>query len=201
MAEYHSRPISVVGAVHRPVTFQAFQRTSLLEALARAEGLSSDAGAEILLSRPAKPVQRISIRGLIEAVDPALNVALEGGEEVRVPPAGRIFVAGNVKKPGAYRLEDGNAMTVLRALAVAEGVAPYANRQAYIYRRAESGSQEIPVDLRRILDRKSSDVVLAADDILYVPDNRASRITMTTLERTVGFAASTASGILILSHP
>ena len=44
VAEYHSRPISVVGAVHRPLTFQAWGRTTLLEAIARAEGLSADAG-------------------------------------------------------------------------------------------------------------------------------------------------------------
>jgi len=54
IVEYHSRPISVAGAVRRPVTFQAWGKTTLLEALTRAEGLSADAGAEILISRPAR---------------------------------------------------------------------------------------------------------------------------------------------------
>ena len=49
--EYNSRPISVVGAVHKPVTFQAVGRITLLEAIARAEGLTSDAGPEILIVR------------------------------------------------------------------------------------------------------------------------------------------------------
>src|SRR5580700_9846885 len=44
MAEYHSRPISVAGAVHHPLTFQAMGKTSLLETLARAEGLTGEAG-------------------------------------------------------------------------------------------------------------------------------------------------------------
>jgi polysaccharide export outer membrane protein len=201
MAEYHSRPISVAGAVHRPLTFQAVEGISLLEALARAEGLTGEAGREILISRPSQPVQRIPVKGLIDMADPALNVSLVGGEEIRVPLAGRVFVTGNVKKPGAFRLEDSDAMTVLKVLALAEGLAPYATKEAYIYRRGESGSKEIPVDLRRILDRKTVDVALSANDIFYVPDNRVSRITVTALERTFGFAASTASGILILSHP
>jgi polysaccharide export outer membrane protein len=201
MAEYHSRPVSVLGAVHRPVTFQAVEKTSLLEALARAEGLTGEAGQEILISRASQAIQRIPVRGLIDAADPALNIALEGGEEIRVPVAGRIFVTGNVKKPGAFRLEGGNPITVLKALALAEGLAPYATKEAYIYRHGDAGSQEVPVPLRRVLDRKSPDVTLGANDIFYVPDNRAGRMTITALERTVGFAASTASGILILSHP
>jgi polysaccharide biosynthesis/export protein len=203
IAEYHSRPISVAGAVHRPLTFQAVGKTSLLETLARAEGLTGEAGPEILISRSSSAIQRIPVKGLIDAADPALNVTLEGGEEVRVPPSGRVFVVGNVKKPGAFRLEDSYGMTVLKALALAEGLSPYATKAAYIYRRGEGlpASQEVKVDLRGILDRKSADVALLANDIFYIPDNRVGRMTVTALERTVGFAASTASGILILSHP
>jgi polysaccharide biosynthesis/export protein len=40
VAEYHSRPVSVIGAVKRPVVFQAAGEVTLLDALARAEGLS-----------------------------------------------------------------------------------------------------------------------------------------------------------------
>src|SRR5277367_2825776 len=48
IAEYHSRPISVVGAVRQPVTFPAYGKTTLIEALARAQGLNADAGTEVL---------------------------------------------------------------------------------------------------------------------------------------------------------
>ena len=53
IAEYHSRPISVVGAVRQPLTFPVFGKITLLEALARAQGLSAEAGGEILVTRPA----------------------------------------------------------------------------------------------------------------------------------------------------
>jgi len=44
IAEYHSRPIRVAGAVRKPLTFQAFSSVTLLDALTRAEGLSPEAG-------------------------------------------------------------------------------------------------------------------------------------------------------------
>jgi polysaccharide export outer membrane protein len=213
IAEYHSRPISVAGAVKVPLTFQALGKTTLLEALTRAQGLAVDAGTEIVVTRPPSTpggvplVERIPVKGLIDQADPALNVTLEGGEEVRVPQIGRIFVVGNVKHPGAFKIEDGFGLTVLKALAMAEGLMPYAAKQVYVYRRADSGpaahdaQQEVLVDLRKILDRKLPDVALSANDILYIPDNRAARLTMTTIDRAIGFASSTASGILVYSHP
>ena len=51
IVEYQSRPISVAGAVRRPITFQAAGPTTLLDALTRAEGLSPEAGPESLLTR------------------------------------------------------------------------------------------------------------------------------------------------------
>ena len=51
VVEYHSRPISVMGAVKRPVTFQAVGAVTLLGALAHAEGLSDEAGTEVVVTR------------------------------------------------------------------------------------------------------------------------------------------------------
>jgi polysaccharide export outer membrane protein len=211
IAEYHSRPISVAGAVKFPLTFHALGKITLLEALTRAQGLSADAGTEIVVTRPSLTpggvplVERIPVKGLIEAADPALNVMLEGGEEVRVPQIGRIFVVGNVRHPGAFKIEDGFGLTVLKALAMAEGLTPFSTKQVFVYRHGDSASpqaeQEVPIDLRKILDRKLPDVALAANDILYIPDNRSARLTMTTIDRAIGFASSTASGVLIYSHP
>jgi polysaccharide export outer membrane protein len=213
VAEYHSHPISVVGAVRMPLTFQAVGRTSLVEAITRAQGLAEDAGAEILITRTPKAgaegtaaagsdtaqvFLRIPVRGLIDGTDPSLNVMLEGGEEVRVPTIGRVFVVGNVKQPGGYRLDEYAGMSVLKALALSQGMAPFAAKVAYIYRRNNGAPVEIPVELHRIMDRKSDDVQLLANDILYVPDNHSRRATLTVIERAVGFATGTASGALIL---
>jgi polysaccharide biosynthesis/export protein len=208
IVEYASRPISVAGAVHKPLTFQAVGPTTLLDAVTRAEGLLPDAGPEILVSRkqpgpdgqPISLVQRIPVKGLIDAADPELNLRLVGGEEIRVPEAGKVFVVGNIRKPGAYPVDDASDTTVLKILALSEGLMPFASKQAYIFRR-EAGAggvkNEIPIELKGIMDRKAPDIPLQANDVLYVPDNRNKRITMSAIERILSFGSATASGLLI----
>ena len=197
VVEYYSRPISVAGAVRRPLTFQATGNVTLLEALSRAEGLSSDAGQEILVSRAEEPIRRISVRALIDVADKDMNLRLYGGEEIRVPEASKIYVVGNVRKPGAFPVRDSADTSVLKLLALAEGLAPYAAKLAYIYRRAPDGASknEIEIALDSIMKRKSPDVPLQADDILYIPDNTGRRATISALEKvlmltgTIGAAA------------
>lgn len=207
VAEYHSRPISVMGAVKKPVTFQAIGPVTLLEALARAEGLTPDAGPEVLVSRtqpgpdgsPAALVQRIPVKTLIDAADPEVNIQLRGGEEIRVPEAGKVYVVGNVKKPGGFPVNDNTETTVLKALAMSEGLLPFAGKQAYIYRR-EAGpggaKNEIPIELKQIMDRKAPDVPLLANDILYIPDRSGRRASFAALEKALIFGGGITSALI-----
>ena len=203
IAEYHSRPISVAGAVKMPLVFQAESVITLLEAVARAQGLREDAGREILVSRSqpgpdGKSVmltRRVSVRGLIDDADPDLNLQLTGGEEIRVPEVSKIYVMGNVKKPGAFPVQDGSDTTIMQILALAEGLMPFANKQAFIYRREAGGDKnEIPVALDKIMKRQAPDVTLTANDILYIPDNHGKRLGIAALEKVLmfGTAAGTA---------
>lgn len=197
VVEYHSRPIAVMGAVRKPLTFQAVGVVTLLDALARAEGLTEEAGTEILLTRN-EEVEHIAIKRLIKDADPAVNYTLHGGEEIRVPEAGKIFVVGNVRKPGSFPVRVDGDESVLKMIAVSEGLMPYAGKTAYVYRRDASGAKhEIPIELEKIMQRKSPDVALKVDDVLYIPDNKTRRATMTALDRLALFGVSTGSGLLI----
>ncbi len=207
IAEYHSRPISVLGAVKDPITFQADGPVTLLDALTRAGGLSAEAGSEILVSRTqveddgttSDSVQRIPVRDLIDSADPGANLRLLGGEEIRVPDVGKVYVVGTVRRPGAFPIQNTSETTVLQMLALAEGLAPFASKQGYIYRQdaATGAKHEIEIPLSRILGRKAPDVPLQPNDILYIPDNTGRRVTVNALEKIAGFGSSTASGILI----
>ncbi len=207
MVEYHSRPISVVGAVRRPVTYQAIGPLTLLDALARAEGLTPEAGPEILVSRtqpgedgrPTVITQRIPTKGLIDDADPALNLRLFGGEDIRIPEVGKIYVVGNVRHPGAFPVHDTSGTSVLKLLALAEGLLPYTGKQAYVYRRDPNGTErsEIEVEIGKIVDRKAPDVPLQPNDILYIPDNKGKKLAANLVDRLAGFGSSTASGVLI----
>jgi polysaccharide export outer membrane protein len=197
VVEYHSHPIAVMGAVKKPVTFQCVGTVTLLDALARAEGLTETAGTEILLTR-GDQIERIPVKRQMKDADPTLNYLLHGGEEIRVPEAGKIFVVGNVHKPGAFPVRDPADETVLKVIALSEGLTAYASKIAYVYRKDESGvKKEIPVELDKILQRKSPDVSLQIDDLLYIPDNKSRRATITAIDRITMFGASTASGLLI----
>ncbi len=197
VVEYHSRPISVMGAVRKPVTFQADGVVTLLDALSRAEGFTDDAGPEILVTQNDR-VEHISVKALLSGADPAVNLRLTGNEEIRVPEAGKIFVLGNIRKPGGFPVRDPADSTVLKMVALSEGLMPFSEKIAYIIRRKNGEKpQEIPIELSKIMERKSPDVPLEIGDILYVPDNKTRRSTMNILDRLAGFGASTASGVLI----
>ena len=40
-------------------------------------------------------IQRVPVKALIDTADPDANIRLSGGEEVRVPEAGKVFIVGN----------------------------------------------------------------------------------------------------------
>ncbi len=206
VAEYNSRPISVAGSVKSPLTFQASAPVTLLEAITRAGGLTQDAGSEILVTKPqpgpdGEPtslILRVPVKALIDLGDPESNIKLTGGEEIRVPEAGKVFVVGNVKRPGAFPVQDGAETSVLKVLALAEGLAPFAGKEAYIYRREASGSKnEIPIELRRIMQRKAPDATLLANDVLYVPDNHGKRLGLAVLEKLLMFGSTAGATALI----
>lgn len=210
IAEYHSRSIIVTGAVRMPLVFQAESPTTLLEAIARAQGLREDAGREILVSRSQPGAEgastlltrRIPVRGLVDDADPALNLKLVGGEEIRIPEVSKIYVVGNVKKPGAFPVQDGDTdTTILQVLALAEGVMPFANKQAFIYRReAGGGKNEIAVPLDKIMKRQAPDVPLLANDILYIPDRSGKRFGIAALEKVLLFGTTAGATALIYSR-
>jgi polysaccharide export outer membrane protein len=138
------------------------------------------------------------VRGLLDGVDPSLNLNLHGGEEIRVPEAGRVFVVGDVKKPGYFDITDGSESSVMKALAFSGGLDEHPGHVAYIYRieGGAGGRNEIPVELKKIMDRKAPDVALEANDILYIPEANGRRVSLKVLETSIGIA--TALGVTLL---
>src|SRR5947209_14750460 len=52
--EHKSKPITVIGAVVHPMVYEADRPVTLLEVLAEAGGIASDAGDTIIVSRPSQ---------------------------------------------------------------------------------------------------------------------------------------------------
>jgi polysaccharide export outer membrane protein len=210
IVEYRSRPISVVGAVKNPVTFQDTGVVTLLDALSQAGGLMENAGKEILVSDPqlssggktTPSIQHVPVRGLYDGADPSLNMVLHGGEVIRVPEAGRVYVLGNVKKPGMFLLTDDYPGSVLKALALSDGLDSFTGSTAYIYRTDAGSSEkrEIPIELKKIIHRKSPDVALLANDILYVPQASGRKAAATTFDRVSALSVGLANLLLLTAQ-
>ena len=87
-----------------------------------------------------------------------------------VSKAGIVYVKGDVHTPTGVAMEGIRRLTVLDALELADGANPTANlHNAKIVRKGVNGSIEIPVDIKKIMQAKASDVKLQAGDILFVP--------------------------------
>lgn len=207
--EYRSRPITVMGAVRNPIVFQADGPATLLDAISRAGGLAENAGPYILLSRPpsaagesAKISQRISVQSFLNLDEDIANLKLEAGDVIRVPVAGQVYVLGSVKRPGAFSINDGAESSVMKALALSGGLDEHPSHVAYIYRveAGAAGRNEMPIELKKIMDRKSPDVALEANDILYIPTSNGRRISSKILETSLAVSLGLGTALLYIYH-
>jgi polysaccharide biosynthesis/export protein len=215
--EQNSQPISVVGAVGHPIVYQVLRPTTLLELLAQAGGVAENAGSVILVTRktqpgspaikpasatdapPASNEQTITIRlqDLLESGNPAFNIQVYGGDVVSVPQAGIVYVMGaGIAQPGGYVLQThGEQITVLKAIALAHGLTGFAKaNDAVIMRNNPATGQRdsIPVHIKQIENRKTNDVAMRANDILYVPDSASKRVLARTGEAAIGIGTGVA---------
>lgn len=197
--EYRSHMVTVAGAVKRPGQVQVAGRMTLLDVLSAADGISPEAGAVVVLtSANTQARQVIPLKKLLESPTVENNPVLRGGEEVRVPEAAKVYVMGNVKKPGVFSLHDAPTTSVLKVMAECEGTLPYSKGTAFIYRQDDAGKrQEIPVELSALLARKSPDIPLFGSDVLYVPDSKGKRLGIGMLDRIVQFGSYNSTRILV----
>jgi hypothetical protein len=85
-----------------------------------------------------------------------------------------VYVLGDVHSPMGVGMGDTDSgpTTVLKVLAMAEGVNPTASlHKAKIIRKGENGPTEVLINLQEILAGKAPDVTLQAGDILFVPSS------------------------------
>jgi polysaccharide biosynthesis/export protein len=210
--EYRSQPVSVFGEVNTPGVIQLQGRKTLVEMISMAGGIKTDAGSEVTVTRRLTygpvPVQgsvtdgsgqfstaRIDIAGLMRGTNPQSNIDIAPQDVITVPKAEVIYVMGSVKKPGGFALSTNGSITVLQALALAEGTTPQAGTKNARIIRANNGDgpkQEIPVNVAAILSNKESDVDLKPKDILVIPDSLPKKIGVRVAEAALQAATGAA---------
>jgi polysaccharide export outer membrane protein len=141
----------------------------------------------------------INLRHLLNSRDPGFNVPIYAGDIVKVTRAGIVYVVGAVRKPGGFTVKGNEQMSLLKAIALAEGLSSTSSKgHTRIIRTDESSGRrsEIPVELGKILDGKAPDMNLQAADIVFVPNSTGK----TVLFRSTDAIVNTASGVAIF-HP
>jgi len=141
----------------------------------------------------------INLRHLLNSRDPGLNVPIYAGDIVKVARAGIVYVVGAVRKPGGFTVKGNEQMSLLKAIALAEGLSNTSSKGHTRIIRTDEGSgkrSEIPVELGKILNGKAPDMNLQAADIVFVPSSTGK----TVLFRSTDAIINTASGVAIF-HP
>lgn len=202
--EFHGRNVTVLGSVAKPSVYPLQRRTTVLDALSLAGGLTPTAGNTLtIVSNGEKSTwsgakaQTIDIAQLMQGKDLSLNREVHDGDVLSVSSAQVVYVVGAVNKPGGFVLLDqSSGMSALQALSMAEGFNSIAStHHSIIIRRNTDGPNRltIPVDLGELLTGKGPDVRLEANDILYVPNSKAKE----TLKVAGDIAMAAVNGIAV----
>lgn len=94
-----------------------------------------------------------------------------------VPP--RVFIGGQVNKPGRYDLRE--AQTLIQVIFLAGGFTREANRRMVLHARPNGGNRDWhfqSANVLKILNRKGEekDIVLQDGDYIFIPDSKISQI-------------------------
>ncbi len=176
--EYASKPVSVVGAVHKPGSLTISGRWYLLQAISAAGGLTDNAGKKIYVLRKAdnglSDTLEVDTDELFHNANSMWNVPIVPGDVVNVAPRKtiRIFCIGELKSPGALDFSTDDRITLLSVIARAGGPTDRASSKVRIKRRGPDGKDtEIVVDYKRILSGKDRDPILEPNDVVVVKES------------------------------
>jgi polysaccharide export outer membrane protein len=193
--EYATQGISVLGEVQHPGVYPILGTRRLFDVISLAGGTGPKAGRLVSISHRDHPESPRSVMLSNDANESAKsNIEVFPGDTVVVSRAGVVYVVGDVHRPSGVIMDNGTNMTVLQAIAMAEGTNPTASlNKAKLIRTTPTGRQEMPLALKDMLSSKAPDMRLQAEDIIFVPSSAAKSVGRRTLEAIV----QTASGVAI----
>jgi polysaccharide export outer membrane protein len=210
--EFRSQPVSVLGAVNTPGERQLEGRKNLFAILSAAGGLRPDAGNAVKITRNLKwgripladahddatgqfSIASVSAKSVVGATDPANNIAIMPDDVISVTKADLVYCVGSVHRPGGFVMGQAESLSALQVLSLAEGLDRNAAPADAKILRAVPGSSvrtEVPLNLKKLMAGKGSDLPLKSDDILFVPNSAARSALVRTSEAAIQIATGVA---------
>ena len=181
ITEYRSKQVNILGEVKNPGTYPYTRRTSLIEMISLAGGLTEEAGPEAFILRSGQEIpsglpdvgsagpsdsdpnfsmKRVDLHELLQAGE-NIYFLLQEDDTIYIPRADFYYVLGEVNKPGQYKLEKDT--TVLKAITTAGGNTKKANlKRITVVREIDGKERELPAELFQSIQ---------PDDIIRVPES------------------------------
>ncbi len=180
---WETTDVMVVGAVSLPGMVQ-LRRTerNMLFAIVGAGGASEQASGFVTLRRLRRPTEEVTLnlRDPMELQSALTLPPLERGDLVTVMAAepNTIYVGGLVERPGQQAYPPGTSVTILQALAAAQGLDAdvYPSEGTLIRKMPDGRDAHVKLDLAGIWNGADGNITLAAGDILWVPETAGTRI-------------------------
>lgn len=177
--DYQSRRVAVLGAVKNPGTYELLGRQTVLQLLSQAGGLTENAGGDLLILRQSKTgisaQLAIDIEKLMVDGNPRLNVPLYPDDILNIPVDKiiRVYVFGEVTRPGALEVRKSKNISLLQAIAQAGGTTDRASKSNVTIKKKDELGREVKltVDINDILKGKKPDVPMADGYVVYVPES------------------------------
>jgi polysaccharide export outer membrane protein len=166
--EFRSKKAFIIGEVNKPGLYVLPGQTTLLSLLSEAGGLTKNAGDKAIIKRKKNPtdeeesVMTVDLKKLIEKGDTSLDIQIMEGDSIYIPKAGLFYVTGEVKKPDAYKYEEGT--TVIKAITMGGGFTDKAAKGRVKIIRKINGKEEV-------LEKVKMDEPVYPDDVIVVPES------------------------------
>ena len=164
--------VKIDGKVKRPMRFEMKKDENLSTLISYAGGFEADAYTRSLrvVRQNGQEYEVNTVKDLDYSVYKMRNGDVVTAEAILNRFTNKLEIRGAVYRPGIYQL-NGKLNTVRELVNEAQGLTgdAFLNR-AVLYRQREDLTTEvIPVDIKAIMDGTSPNIILAKNDILYIP--------------------------------
>jgi polysaccharide export outer membrane protein len=189
----YSSGVILMGEVGRTGIYPIVGAGKLFDILAEAGGTTASAGQVVTITHNGSTEPQTVYLTNDPVQLQAANVPVQQGDTIIISKAGVIYVVGEVLAPSGFLMDEKGQYTVMKAVAMAHGLAKFAKpAKARIVRRTPEGEKEIPVPLDKILVSKSPDIAMQANDILFVPTSKGKQAASRSVDVAVALAAGAA---------
>jgi protein involved in polysaccharide export with SLBB domain len=180
--KYNSKFVQVVGAIQSqgvgtgPGKYRLRGKATVLEMISQAGGPSKDANLnDVRLRRKNGQMVSLNLFKTINQGDLSQDLVVNDGDLLFIPTmaeqGNRVYVFGEVEKPGAYTFS-GTNFRLFDAISEAGGATIFASTESTRVVRGDPTRPEfINANLKSLIEEgdQSQNMVLASGDLVYVP--------------------------------